>query len=376
MLCVQVLKESARRYKQRAQDAERHTSQLEQQLASAQAANSKLRARLLQLEEGSPGREEAAREAALARSQVQALASAAERLQHAHQVLQAKLDTDTRLHKQAAAAAARDRQQLEQQVCTLDCVWVWVCCRAQIKGSAGQCLLDIHVCVCDGHSRRCIVDAYVCACWGATAWQIQQLHELLAAKDKEARALALDAKQAQRKLADAKAAAARAMVGASTRIAEAVQAAEARAKAAAGDNARVHLMLCILHDSDAASATREQQQQHPASRSKQHLLKAGRDDTGSRGGGGGGSASGGGGGGAGGGCLTTEQAAVKLQAGARGFLARRHLARQRERQHASLMVVQVGGFQNGGWMQACPSQPHAVKVPEPATCCGTAHHDN
>lgn len=39
-----------------------------------------------------------------------------QKLQHAHQVLQQKLDTDGRLHRQALATAAKERQQLEQQV--------------------------------------------------------------------------------------------------------------------------------------------------------------------------------------------------------------------------------------------------------------------
>lgn len=39
-----------------------------------------------------------------------------QKLQHAHQVLQQKLDTDARLHRQALATAGKDRQQLEQQV--------------------------------------------------------------------------------------------------------------------------------------------------------------------------------------------------------------------------------------------------------------------
>jgi hypothetical protein len=40
-----------------------------------------------------------------------------QKLQHAHQVLQVKLDTDARLHKHALATAAKERQALEQQVC-------------------------------------------------------------------------------------------------------------------------------------------------------------------------------------------------------------------------------------------------------------------
>jgi hypothetical protein len=73
----QVLKESSRRYRQRATDAERHADALEAQLAAAQASVAKLKAQLAEgAEAGSAA--EAAAEAALARAQVEALTRAAE----------------------------------------------------------------------------------------------------------------------------------------------------------------------------------------------------------------------------------------------------------------------------------------------------------
>jgi hypothetical protein len=39
-----------------------------------------------------------------------------QKLQHANQVLQQKLETDARLHRQAQASANKDRLQLEEQV--------------------------------------------------------------------------------------------------------------------------------------------------------------------------------------------------------------------------------------------------------------------
>lgn len=58
----------------------------------------------------------------------------------------------------------------------------------------------------------------------------------------------------------------------------------------------------------------------------------------------GGSNGGGGGSSGSDGCgLSREQAVVKLQAGARGFLARKHLARQQQQLEQSLVWVQVGG---------------------------------
>jgi hypothetical protein len=129
-----------------------------------------------------------------------------QKLQHAHQVLQLKLETDARTHKQALAAAARERQQLEQQ--------------------------------------------------------LEQLHLQLEAKDKEARASALAAKQAQRKLEEVKGSAAKAVAGVNARVAEAVAAEAARHKQM--EDARVHLMLCVIHDPDSSSSSRgEVQEQQP-----------------------------------------------------------------------------------------------------------------
>jgi hypothetical protein len=132
----------------------------------------------------------------------------AQKLQHAHQVLQVKLDTDARTHKQALAAAARERQQLEQQ--------------------------------------------------------LEQLQQQLDAKDKEARANALAAKQAQRKLEEVKSSAAKAVAGVNARVAEAVAAEAARQQQM--EDARVHLMLCILRDPGSSSSKngadgKQQQQQ-------------------------------------------------------------------------------------------------------------------
>jgi hypothetical protein len=76
--------------------------------------------------------------------------------------------------------------------------------------------------------------------------QIQQLKEQLDAKDKEVRAQALAAKQAQRSLEDIKAAAAKTAADVNARVAEAVAAAEARHKLAT--DAGLHLMLCIIRD--------------------------------------------------------------------------------------------------------------------------------
>jgi DNA-binding FrmR family transcriptional regulator len=69
----QVLKEQARRYKQRAQDAERQAGSVEQQLLALQIANSKLKA---QLHEGAL--EQDVSEAAQARQQAEGLAKALE----------------------------------------------------------------------------------------------------------------------------------------------------------------------------------------------------------------------------------------------------------------------------------------------------------
>lgn len=70
---VQVLKEQARRYKQRLHEAERSAAGLEQQLLAAQSANSKLKA---QLQDGDAGSE--AEELAQARQQAEGLAKALE----------------------------------------------------------------------------------------------------------------------------------------------------------------------------------------------------------------------------------------------------------------------------------------------------------
>lgn len=45
-----------------------------------------------------------------------------QKLQHANQVLQQKLGTDGRLHRQAQASAAKERLQLEEQVRGLSCL--------------------------------------------------------------------------------------------------------------------------------------------------------------------------------------------------------------------------------------------------------------
>lgn len=69
--CLQVLKEQARRYRQRVQEAERHAAALDQQLLAAQAANSKLK---VQLHEGAATHSEEG----LARQQIEALQRALE----------------------------------------------------------------------------------------------------------------------------------------------------------------------------------------------------------------------------------------------------------------------------------------------------------
>jgi chromosome segregation ATPase len=127
-----------------------------------------------------------------------------QKLQNAHQVLQVKLRTDARTHKQALAAAARERHQLEQQLEQLQ-------------------------------------------------QQLEQLQQQLDAKEKEARASALAAKQAQRKLEEVKGSAAKAVAGVNARVAEAVAAEAARHKQV--EDARVHLMLCIIHDPDSSSSS-------------------------------------------------------------------------------------------------------------------------
>lgn len=129
-----------------------------------------------------------------------------QKLQDAHQVLQQKLTTDAKLQKQALAAAAKERHQLQQQA--------------------------------------------------------QELQQQLEDKDKEARANALSAKQAQQRLQDIRTSAAKSLAGVNAKVAEAV-AAEA-AKHRALEEARVHLMLCIIRD-DADTGGKEQLQVRPVS---------------------------------------------------------------------------------------------------------------
>lgn len=81
-------------------------------------------------------------------------------------------------------------------------------------------------------------------------------------REKEARGHALTAKLAQRKLEEAKASAAKAVAGVNTRVAEAVAAAEARHKAQ--EDARVHLMLCIIRE-PVEAARQAQGKPQPAS---------------------------------------------------------------------------------------------------------------
>lgn len=119
-----------------------------------------------------------------------------QKLQHAHQVLQLKLETKAKLHKQALAAAAKEQHQLEEQV--------------------------------------------------------DELQRQVEQKDKDARTNALAAKQAQRKLEEKKGSAAKAVAGVQAKVAEAVAAEAAKHKQL--EDARVHLMLCIIRD-DANSSS-------------------------------------------------------------------------------------------------------------------------
>lgn len=82
-------------------------------------------------------------------------------------------------------------------------------------------------------------------CWHALL-QIQELQEQLEAREKEARGHTLTARLAQRKLEEAKASAAKAVAGVNARVTEAVAAVEARHKTQ--EDARVHLMLCIIRE--------------------------------------------------------------------------------------------------------------------------------
>jgi hypothetical protein len=118
-----------------------------------------------------------------------------QKMQRAQSVLAAKLESDTRTHHNALAAAARERAALEEQLAVLE-------------------------------SR-------------------------LAERDRDARGQALAARTAQKRLEDARSAAARAIAASDARVAAAVSDAELRHKAL--QDAQVHLMLCVLHD-DSGSA--------------------------------------------------------------------------------------------------------------------------
>jgi len=109
-------------------------------------------------------------------------------------VLQQKLEVDARSQKQALAAAAKERHVLEAQ--------------------------------------------------------ISQLQQHCEDRDREARANALAAKQAQRKLEDVKGGAAKAAAGVHAKglTKAAAVAAEAANLSRHVDDPQVHLMLCIIHD--------------------------------------------------------------------------------------------------------------------------------
>lgn len=113
-----------------------------------------------------------------------------QKLQEAHRILQQKLEADARSHKQALAAAAKERHQLEQQ--------------------------------------------------------ITELQQQLDAKDKESRANVLAAKKAERRLQDVKSSAAVAVAGVADAVAKAVAEEKERHKRAV--DASVHLMLCVLKE--------------------------------------------------------------------------------------------------------------------------------
>lgn len=87
-----------------------------------------------------------------------------------------------------------------------------------------------------------------------TQQQVHELQEQLRGKNKEARSHALTAKQAQRRLEEVKSSSAKAVAGVNARVAEAVAAVEAQHKEAA--DARVHLMLCVLHEPRESSSLR------------------------------------------------------------------------------------------------------------------------
>ncbi|KAF8058892.1 CLC-D [Scenedesmus sp. PABB004] len=309
-----VLKEQARRYKARAADAERGAAAAEQQCLALQAA---VRALKLQLAEGASSAEALAAEAGL-RAQADAATRALEKLQHAHAVLGAKLETDARSHRQALAAGARERGALEQQAAEL-------------------------------------------------AVQVE-------AKDREARAAVLAARHAQRALAEARGAAARAAAGADARVAAAV--AEETAQHRAVADARVHLMLCVLTDHGPAPGRgggRDAGGEYAPPR--QQLAAAatcGGGDDGPGGGPGGSSSLGagtGGGGARAGPPMSRADAALVLQAGARGFLARRALRRQRAAEQQAAVLIQAGarGMRARRQVQA---MLQAAQLPVALACVG------
>eukprot|EP00877_Chromochloris_zofingiensis_P002309 jgi/Chrzof1/12079/Cz06g20180.t1 len=188
-----VLKEEIRKYKARVQATERQASEQEHKVQALQEQNCKLKAAL---QACSTSEEDVADHKKL-QQQLEEAVRVAEKLQHRCGVLQLKLDTDSRSHRQALATAARERQALEQQI-------------AALKS-------DIEV------------------------------------KDKEVRAQALTAKQAQRKLEEQKQHAAKVTATAGQRVQEAVAAEAARLKQL--EDSRVHLMLCIIRDTSAAAPT-------------------------------------------------------------------------------------------------------------------------
>lgn len=112
----------------------------------------------------------------------------------------------------------------------------------------GQAVGDL---VCD---VVCANTGNACVCT-----QVQELQQQLDSKDKEARAHALAAKQAQRKMEEAKATAAKAVAGVNARVAEAVASVEALHKQA--EDARVHLMLCIIREPGSSRQQQSRQQQ-------------------------------------------------------------------------------------------------------------------
>jgi hypothetical protein len=182
----------------------------------------------------------------------------------------------------------------------------------------------------------------------ACCTQIEQLQELCESKDREARGHALAAKQAQRKLGEARAAAAKAVAAVNARVAETAAATAARCKAST--DAQVHLMLCIIRDDDGGAGAevprQRQQHAHPLRSPSDSVSNIWADDeTGASG-----SAQAGGGVDSGtysNGRLGREQAVLRLQAGARGYLARKQVALQRQQLEQSLVLVHVSGLGSG-----------------------------